>query len=136
MGQGSSSSSFRHSGDLSLALPDECLALIFGKLGCHDRNNCSLVCNCWNHVNSKSRQRLVLASRSEISLGFRSLFARFRSVSVLSLKCSRKLISVDDDALARIPTLLPSLKKLKLKGCVDVTDNGLLAFLAPSTSAQ
>ncbi|KAK8601993.1 hypothetical protein V6N13_058342 [Hibiscus sabdariffa] len=120
MGQGYSSSSIRHDGDLTLASPDECLALIFGKLGCHDRNNYSLVYMRWNHVDSKSRQRLVLVARTEISLRFPSLFARFSLVSVLSLKCSRKLVSVDDDALARIPTLLPSLKKLKLKGCVGV----------------
>ncbi|KAK8598007.1 hypothetical protein V6N13_095399 [Hibiscus sabdariffa] len=132
MGQGSSSSSsmpgLGRGGDLTLALPDECLASIFGKLGCHDRNNCSLVCKHWKRVDSKSRQRLVLVARSEISLWFPSLLARFSSVSVLSLKCSRKLVSLDDDALARIPALLPSLKKLKLKGCVDVTDNGLIAF--------
>ncbi|GMI97542.1 VIER F-box proteine 3 [Hibiscus trionum] len=131
MGQGYSSSSLPglvRGGDLTLALPDECLASIFGKLGCHDRNNCSLVCKHWKCVDSKSRQRLVLVARSEISLWFPSLFARFSSVSVLSLKCSRKLVSVDDDSLARIPALLPCLKKLKLKGCVDVTDNGLLAF--------
>ncbi|KAE8726294.1 hypothetical protein F3Y22_tig00007179pilonHSYRG00128 [Hibiscus syriacus] len=132
MGQGYSSSSSwpgqGRGGDLTLALPDECLALIFGNLGCHDRNNCSLVCKRWKHVDSKSRQRLILVARSEISLWFPSLFARFSSVSVLSLKCSRKLVSVDNDALARIPILLPSLKKLKLKGCVDITDNGLLTF--------
>ncbi|KAE8735468.1 hypothetical protein F3Y22_tig00000340pilonHSYRG00448 [Hibiscus syriacus] len=130
MGQGYSSSwpGQGRSGDLSLELPDDCLALIFGNLGCHDRNNCSLVCKRWKHVDSKSRQRLILVARSEISLWFPSLFTRFSSVSVLSLKCSRKLVSVDNDALARIPTLLPSLKKLKLKGCVDITDTGLVTF--------
>ncbi|XWS73372.1 hypothetical protein CRYUN_Cryun02cG0122600 [Craigia yunnanensis] len=142
MGQGSSSSSswpelgvgfgcknhFPHSGDLTLTLPDECLAWIFDKLGYNERNNCSLVCKRWWHVDSKSRQRLVLLARSEISPWLPSLFSRFSSISVLSLKCSRKLVSIDDDSLARIPTLLPSLKKLKLKGCVDITDNGLCAF--------
>ncbi|XP_021276683.1 F-box protein SKIP2-like [Herrania umbratica] len=142
MGQGSSSSSswpglgagiggksnFCQSGDLSLTLPDECLAWVFGKLGCHDRNNCSLVCKRWRHVDSKARQRLVLVAGSDISPWLPSLFSRFSSISVLSLKCSRKLVSIDDDSLAHIPTLLPSLKKLKLKGCVDITDNGLRAF--------
>ncbi|XVE71951.1 hypothetical protein DITRI_Ditri10aG0192100 [Diplodiscus trichospermus] len=142
MGQGSSSSSswlelgvgiggknhFLQSGDLTLTLPDECLAWIFDRLGCHERNNCSLVCKRWRHVDSKSRQRLVLVARSEVSPWLPSIFSRFSSISVLSLKCSRKLVSIDDDSLARIPTLLPSLKKLKLKGCVDITDYGLRAF--------
>ncbi|XVE98883.1 hypothetical protein REPUB_Repub03eG0147600 [Reevesia pubescens] len=142
MGQGSSSSSswpglgvgisgktqYCHGGDLTLILPDECLAWVFSKLGCHDRNNCCLVCKRWRHVDSLSRQRLVLLARSELSPWLPSLFSRFSSISVLSLKCSRKLVSVADDSLARIPTLVPSLKKLKLKGCVDITDNGLVAF--------
>ncbi|XP_022731500.1 F-box protein SKIP2-like [Durio zibethinus] len=142
MGQVSSSSSswpglgigiggknhFYHSEDFTLTLPDECLPWIFGKLGCHDRNNCSQVCKRWRHVDSKSRKSPVLVARSEISPWLPSLLSRFNSISVLSLKCSRKLVSVDDDNLARIPTLLPSLKKLKLKGCVDITDNGLQAF--------
>lgn len=115
-------------GDLTLGLPDECLAGVFGKLGCHDRNTCSLVCRRWRAVDSKSRQRLVLLARSDVSPFLPALLCRFSSVSVLSLKCSRKIVSIDDLALSRIPTLLASLKKLKLKGCIDVTDEGLHAF--------
>ncbi|XVF82944.1 hypothetical protein PTKIN_Ptkin16aG0092400 [Pterospermum kingtungense] len=130
MGQGcsSSSSSLGLGGDLTLTLPDECLECIFGKLGCHDRNNCSIVCKRWNHVDSKSRQRLNLLARSEICPSLPSLFSRFTSISTLSLKCSRKLVSIDDHSLARIPTFLPSLTKLKLKGCVHITDYGLISF--------
>ena len=106
----------------------ECLAAVFGKLGCHERNTCSLACRRWRAVDSKSRQRLVLLARSEASPFLPALLCRFSSVSVLSLKCSRKIVSIDDQALARIPTLLASLKKLKLKGCIDVTDDGLHAF--------
>ena len=113
---------------MTLWLPDECLAAVFGKLGCHERNTCSLVCRRWRAVDSKSRQRLVLLARSEASPFLPALLCRFSSVSVLSLKCSRKIVSIDDQALARIPTLLASLKKLKLKGCIDVTDDGLHAF--------
>lgn len=114
--------------DLTLTLPDECLAMIFGTLSCHDRNNCSLVCKRWKSIDSMSRQSLVLVARSEMSHLLPSLLSRFRSVSVLALKCSRKIVSIDDDALARIPALLPSLKKLKVKGCIDISDNGLHAF--------
>ncbi|KAA8535897.1 hypothetical protein F0562_030900 [Nyssa sinensis] len=114
--------------DLTLGLPDECLAWVFGKLGCHDRKSCSLVCSRWWLVDSKSRHRLLLVARSEVSPLLPSLLSRFSSVSVLSLKCSRKLVSIDDDALSRIPTLLPCLQKLKLKGCTDVSDDGLRIF--------
>ncbi|KAG5242940.1 F-box protein [Salix suchowensis] len=114
--------------DLTLSLPDECLGSVFGKLGCHDRNSCSLVCKRWRCVDSKSRNRLVLLARSEMSPCLPSLLSRFNTVSILSLKCSRKLLSIDDDALSRIPIFLPFLKKLKLKGCVHISDDGLHAF--------
>ncbi|KAF8389522.1 hypothetical protein HHK36_026217 [Tetracentron sinense] len=114
--------------DLTLGMPDECLSWVFGKLGCQDRNACSLVCRRWKLVDSRSRQRLVLVARSELSPLLPPLLSRFNSVSLLSLKCSRKLLSIDDHALARIPTLLTSLKKLKLKGCVHISDDGLHAF--------
>lgn len=114
--------------DLTLSLPDECLGSVFGKLGCLDRNSCSLVCKRWKCVDSKSRNRLVLLARSELSPCLPSLLSRFNTVSVLSLKCSRKLFSIDDAALSRIPIFLPFLKKLKLKGCIHISDDGLHAF--------
>ncbi|KAK9269583.1 hypothetical protein L1049_001359 [Liquidambar formosana] len=114
--------------DLTVGLPDECLAWVFNKLSCQDRNSCSLVCKRWRLVDSKSRQRLTLLARSDISPLVSTLLSRFSSVSILSLKCSRKFVSIDNDGLSRIPTLLSSLKKLKLKGCVDVSDDGLHAF--------
>ncbi|KAI6673377.1 hypothetical protein NL676_001283 [Syzygium grande] len=114
--------------DLTLGLPDECLASVFALLGSDDRNSCSLACRRWHLVDAKSRQRLALLARSEASPSLPPLLRRFSSVSVLSLKCSRKLVSLGDDALARVAASLPSLKKLKLKGCVDVSDDGLRAF--------
>ncbi|KAF2290105.1 hypothetical protein GH714_002535 [Hevea brasiliensis] len=145
MGQGSSSScsneickqtadshsiviSKKHD-DLTLSLPDECLATVFGNLGSHDRNSCSLVCKRWMVVDSKSRYRLVLLAPCEMSPSLPALLSRFSSVSVLSLKCSRKLLSIDDHALSRIPIFLASLKKLKLKGCIDISDDGGLNSL-------
>ncbi|KAF8007601.1 hypothetical protein BT93_K1566 [Corymbia citriodora subsp. variegata] len=114
--------------DLTLGLPDECLASVFALLGSDDRGSCSLVCRRWHLVDARSRQRLALLARSEIAPSLPPLLRRFGSVSVLSLKCSRKLVSLGDDGLARVAAALPSLKKLKLKGCVDVSDDGLRAF--------
>ncbi|WCJ36678.1 F-box protein SKIP2 [Euphorbia peplus] len=114
--------------DLTLTLPDECLATVFLKLSCNDRNSCSLVCKRWKSIDSKSRDRLVLFSPCHISSSFPSLLSRFAYVSILSLKCSRKHLSIGDDSFSRIPVLLVSLRKLKLKGCVDISDDGLVAF--------
>ncbi|KAF9679888.1 hypothetical protein SADUNF_Sadunf06G0062400 [Salix dunnii] len=125
---GKSSSIVDGDDDLTLSLPDECLGSVFGKLGCLDRNSCSLVCKRWKCVDSKSRNRLVLLARSEMSPCLPSLLSRFNTVSILSLKCSRKLLSIDDAALSRVPIFLPYLKKLKLKGCIHISDDGLHAF--------
>ncbi|OWM67006.1 F-box protein SKIP2-like isoform X2 [Punica granatum] len=114
--------------DLTLCLPDECLASVFAFLPASDRNSCSLVCRRWRSVDARSRNRLSLAARSEISAALPGLLGRFSSVSALSLKCSRKLVSIDDRTLGLIPARLGCLRKLKLKGCVDVSDEGLSAF--------
>ncbi|KAG9450175.1 hypothetical protein H6P81_010140 [Aristolochia fimbriata] len=139
MGQGASSSCtpkqatsaiwrIRDGEDLTVSLPDECLSMVFAKLVCQDRNACSLVCKRWNLVDAQSRQRLVLVARSDLSPLLPALLSRFSAVSAVSLKCSRKLVSVDDNALSLIARGLPSLSKLKLKGCVDLSDEGLSAF--------
>ncbi|KAL4599278.1 hypothetical protein ACB092_11G116100, partial [Castanea dentata] len=115
--------------DLTQTLPDECLIHVLEKLGCHDRNTCSLVCKRWRLLDSKSRHRLSLHALSDISASLlQALLSRFSSVSILSLKCSRKHLSIDNHVLSLIPTLLPSLNKLKLRGCLDVSDDGLIAF--------
>ncbi|KAM7253321.1 hypothetical protein ACFE04_025939 [Oxalis oulophora] len=115
--------------DFTLCLPDECLALIFDKLNnTQHKNTCSLVCKRWKLVESKTRQRLILITRFEISQSLTSLLTRFTSISILSLKCSRKHVSINDDVFAQLPPFLPCLKKLKLKGCLDITDGGLHAF--------
>lgn len=115
--------------DLTQTLPDECLIHVLEKLGCHDRNTCSLVCKRWRLLDSKSRHRLSLHALSDISASLlQALLSRFSCVSILSLKCSRKHLSIDNHVLSLIPTLLPSLNKLKLRGCLDVSDGGLIAF--------
>ncbi|KAF6161502.1 hypothetical protein GIB67_009381 [Kingdonia uniflora] len=115
--------------DLTLHLPDECVAIVFTKLGCQDRNASSLVCKRWRLIDSNSRHHLVLLARSHLSPSlYTLLYSRFSSVSILSLKCSRRFASIDDNAFSCIPTFLTCLKKLKLKGCVDISGEGLHAF--------
>lgn len=111
--------------DLTLLLPDECLACVMAKLGSLDRNTCSLVCKRWSQIDSSSRQRLVLAANCELTPFLPAILSRFDAVSVLSLKCSRKHLSIDDNAFYLIARSLVSVKKLKLKGCVEITDDGL-----------
>lgn len=114
--------------DLIVYLPDECLASIFQKLTNEDRNACSLVCSRWHRIESKSRQRLVLLARTELSSLLPALTTRFEHVTVLALKCSRKFPSIDNKALSLIGKSFTHLKKIKLKGCIEITDEGLESF--------
>lgn len=109
-------------------LPDECLALVFQKLTSDERNQCSLVCKRWHTIESKCRQRLVLLARSELFFYLPNLVLRFEHVSVVALKCSRKLPSLDNKALFFIGKSLTQLKKIKLKGCIQITDEGIESF--------
>eukprot|EP00252_Welwitschia_mirabilis_P004696 TRINITY_DN14996_c0_g1_i1.p1 TRINITY_DN14996_c0_g1~~TRINITY_DN14996_c0_g1_i1.p1 ORF type:complete len:492 (-),score=76.23 TRINITY_DN14996_c0_g1_i1:788-2263(-) len=138
MGQSSSSSLIGHSGrvepfevnpeDFSLNLPDECLALVFQKVGKGDRNSCSLVCRRWYFIEAKGRHRLALMAEQSLFSSLPSLTLRFENVTVLALKCSRKLRSIDDKTLTLVGKSFSSLKKIKLKGCLEVTDLGLESF--------
>eukprot|EP01018_Ginkgo_biloba_P027466 Gb_34902 [translate_table: standard] len=114
--------------DFTLQLPNECLTSIFQNLTSKDRNACSLVCKRWHWVESKGRQRLVLLARAELSSFLSALVVRFEHVTVLALKCSRKLLSIDNKALCFIGKSFRQLKKLKLKGCIEITDEGVEAF--------
>lgn len=114
--------------DLIVYLPDECLASIFQKLTNEDRNACSLVCSRWHRIESKSRQRLVLRAPTELSSWLPALITRFEHVTVLALKCSRKFPSIDNKALSLIGKSFTHLKKIKLKGCIEITDEGLESF--------
>ncbi|KAK4778291.1 hypothetical protein SAY87_018478 [Trapa incisa] len=114
--------------DYTSYLPDECLANVFHFLGPGDRNRCSLVCRRWLRVDGESRQRLSLNALANLLSFIPPIFARFDSVSKLSLRCERESISINDDALILISLKCPSLSRLKLRGCRELTDLGIAAF--------
>ncbi|KAL4386883.1 hypothetical protein GQ457_09G010710 [Hibiscus cannabinus] len=114
--------------DFTAEIPDDCLAHVFQFLGPGDRNRCSLVCKRWLCVDGWSRHRFSLNAQSEIVASLPSLFTRFDSVTKLTLRCSRKSISLNDDALVMISTLCRNLERLKLRGCREISDKGMLAF--------
>ncbi|PON35331.1 F-box domain containing protein [Parasponia andersonii] len=114
--------------DYSADIPDECLALVFQFLGAGDRKRCSLVCKRWFRVDGQNRCRLSLNAQSEILTFLPSLFSRFDSVTKLALRCDRKSISVNDDALVLISIRCPNLSRVKLRGCREITDVGMEVF--------
>ncbi|XP_041025205.1 F-box protein SKIP2 [Juglans microcarpa x Juglans regia] len=114
--------------DYTADLPDECLASIFHFLGSGDRKRCSLVCHRWFRVDGQSRHRLSLNAKAEILSFLPSLFARFDSVTKLALRCDRKSISIDDETLVLISLRCPSLTRLKLRGCRELSDRGMELF--------
>ncbi|XP_059623936.1 F-box protein At1g47056-like [Cornus florida] len=109
-------------------LPDECLACIFQFLSSGDRRQCSLVCWRWLRVEGQSRHRLVLNATSELLPSIPSLFSRFDSVKKLALRCDRRSVSLDDDALVLISLRCPNLTRLKLRSCRELTDLGMAAL--------
>lgn len=118
--------------DYTAEIPDECLAYVFQFLGPGDRNRCSLVCKRWLRVDGWSRHRLSLKAQSDIDVSLPSLFTRFDSVTKLALRCSRKSISLTDEALVTISIHCKNLTRLKLRGCREITDEGMSAF-APNS---
>jgi hypothetical protein len=114
--------------DCTADLPDECLASIFHFLGSGDRKQCSLVCQRWLRVDGQNRHRLSLKAQAEILSFLPSLFIRFDSVTKLALRCDRKSISINDDALELISIQCRSLTRLKLRGCRELTDEGVAEF--------
>ncbi|XVF59357.1 hypothetical protein PTKIN_Ptkin07bG0269100 [Pterospermum kingtungense] len=114
--------------DYTSEIPDECLAYVFQFLGPGDRNRCSLVCKRWLRVDGWSRHRLSLNAQSEIAASLPSLFTRFDSVTKLALRCSRKSISLNDAALVTISIRCQNLTRLKLRGCREISDEGMSAF--------
>ena len=101
--------------DLTLCLPDECLASIFQKLANKDHE--------W-----KIRQHLVLQDQADISCLLPDLIMRFEHVTILALKCSRKFWSIDSKDFTVIRKSFTHLKKIKLKGCNEITDEGIDSF--------
>uniref|UniRef100_A0A5B7CBD0 F-box domain-containing protein n=1 Tax=Davidia involucrata TaxID=16924 RepID=A0A5B7CBD0_DAVIN len=109
-------------------LPDDCLACIFQSLSSGDRMQCSLVCRRWLIVEGQSRHRLALNAKSELLPLISPLFARFDSVKKLALRCDRRSVSINDDALKLISLQCRNLTRLKLRGCRELTDLGMAAF--------
>ncbi|KAF8404968.1 hypothetical protein HHK36_009863 [Tetracentron sinense] len=109
-------------------LPNECLACIFQSLGSVDRKRCSLVCRRWLRVEGQSRHRISLNSQSDLLPLIPGLFFRFDSVTKLALKCDRRSISIDDDALVLISLRCRNLTRLKLRACREITDAGMAAL--------
>ncbi|CAK7337729.1 unnamed protein product [Dovyalis caffra] len=114
--------------DYTEDIPDECLACIFQLLNAGDRKRSSLVCKRWLRVDGQSRRRLSLNAQSEIYSYIPLIFTRFDSVAKLSLRCDRKFVSLNDDALLMISIRCQNLTRLKLRGCREVTELGMANF--------
>ncbi|EPS69377.1 hypothetical protein M569_05387, partial [Genlisea aurea] len=115
-------------GDRTAVIPDDCLALIFQFLSSGDRRRCSLICRRWLAVEGQSRQRLALNASGEVSLHLPAIFTRFDSVTKLALRCDRKSVSINDDDLSLISQRCRNLTRLKLRGCRELSDLGMLAL--------
>lgn len=109
-------------------IPDECLATIFQSLGSGDRKRCSLVCRRWLLVEGQSRHRLSLNAQADIIEFIPSIFTRFDAVTKLALKCDRRSVSINDDALVLISSHCRKLTRLKLRACRELTDAGIAEF--------
>ena len=53
---------------------------------------------------------------------------RFEHLTILALKCFRKFSSIESKELSLIENNFTHLKKMKLKGCIDIIDEGLESF--------
>ena len=53
---------------------------------------------------------------------------RFEHVTILALRCSRKFPIIDNKGLTVIGKSFTHLKKIKLKGCIEITDEGIDSF--------
>lgn len=114
--------------DLTLYLPDECLAWVFHKLPAVDRHRSSLVCKRWLSIESSSRDRLSLHSEAALEPHITRIMTRYEFITCLSLRCSRKELSIDNKALALIGRHCAYLSRLKLKSCKAISDDGLGEF--------
>jgi F-box/leucine-rich repeat protein 2/20/F-box/leucine-rich repeat protein 7 len=127
-GNDSSSDEFGYHRNYTDEIPDECLAVIFQFLDSGDRKNSSVVCRRWLRVEGESRQRLSLNAEAKLLDFVPSLFSRFDSVTKLALRCNRKSTSINDDALILISLRCKNLTRLKLRGCREITEIGMLGL--------
>lgn len=114
--------------DLSLNLPDDCLALIFQPLLSADRNRCSLVCRRWLAVDAQSRHRLILSASADLLAASPTLFTRFNALTNLILRCPRGSDGIIDEDLALISARCPKLTRIKLRSCRSLTESGMHAL--------
>lgn len=114
--------------DLSLNLPDDCLALIFQPLLSADRNRCSLVCRRWLTVDAQSRHRLILSASADLLVVSPTLFTRFNALTNLTLRCPRGSDGITDDDLGLISARCPNLTRIKLRSCRSLTESGMHAL--------
>ncbi|KAM7265809.1 hypothetical protein ACFE04_003492 [Oxalis oulophora] len=113
--------------DYTNYLPDACLANIFQFLNAGERKRCSLVCKRWLIVDGQNRHRLSLKAQAEIVPSLPVIFTRFDAVVKLALRCDRKSVSVNDDALVLVSLRCRNLTRLKLRGCREITGEGIEA---------
>ncbi|KAI5069262.1 hypothetical protein GOP47_0015563 [Adiantum capillus-veneris] len=118
--------------DYTAWLPDECLAFMFQKLGTLDRNQCSLVCKRWHVVEAQGRQRLALVAHADVVPYLPSIFTRFDHITKLALRGDRKVLGISDKGLFLIGHHCTHLVKLKMKGCKEITDDGIDLFARAS----
>ena len=56
------------------------------------------------------------------------MIMRFKHVTVLDLKCFKKFPIIDNKDLTVIGKSFTHLKKIKMKGCIEITDEGIDSF--------
>eukprot|EP00249_Psilotum_nudum_P006414 c19739_g1_i1 orf=183-1724(+) len=114
--------------DFTTRIPEECLGMVFQNLGNENRNACALVCKRWYWVEAKARDRLKLNAQAALGLHVSTLMSRFQHIAHLSLRCTRKVASIENETLVLIGKLCKQLTRLKIKGCKDITDDGIDQF--------
>ncbi|EOA19617.1 hypothetical protein CARUB_v10002927mg, partial [Capsella rubella] len=114
--------------DYTSILPDECLPLIFQSLTCADRKRCSLVCRRWLEIEGQCRHRLSLKAQSDLISVIPSLFSRFDSVTKLVLRSDRRSLGICDEGFVMISVKCRNLTRLKLRGCREISDLGIVDF--------
>ncbi|KAI3462729.1 hypothetical protein Pfo_019392 [Paulownia fortunei] len=87
-----------------------------------------LVCRRWLTVEGQSRHRLALNASNEVAGHLPAIFTRFDSVTKLALRCDRKSVSINNDALTLISLRCRNLTRLKLRGCREISDLGMFAL--------
>ncbi|GAB4852249.1 Putative VIER F-box protein 1 [Ancistrocladus abbreviatus] len=125
-----------HPFDYTFNLPDECLACIFQSLGPSDRRSCSTVCRRWRKIEGQSHHRLSLNVQSDLLPLIPAIFARFDSVTKLSLKCDRRSASIGDEALILISLKCRNLTRLKLRSCREISNSGMEEFSKNCTTLK